>query len=655
MNRLFCILSLVLYFSFFGTAQMPDTFGNVTAIEKNMTTYDKDTDAVAVVLFERGDHYFKVVNGHVRLIKEYHTKIKILDEQGYNEGTIEIPFYHNETDSEKITKLKAVTHNGTNQYHVLPSEMFTADLTERWKLTKFTFPKIQKGSILEYTYSITSPYYHNFDGWSFQSEIPKMYSEFNARIPGNFIYNRSLTGYLKLDTNDANIKKNCFYLEGIGDADCEILKYAMKDIPAFKMDEKYALSQKNYIAQIEFEMSETIGLDGTSDKYTKSWKDVDREFRSDKDIGRQLTKKGFFEKNVPAALLTEGDALTRAKNIYKFVQNHYTWNEEYGVYNDNRVKEAFEQKKGNTAEINMSLINLLNAAEIPTHLMLLATRKRGLPKKVHPVMNDFNYTVAKTMIDGKDYLLDATDKYHPFGYLPFRALNHYGRVMDFKNESYWQDIKPMTKNKYQIRASVKFDPESQSASGVLDVFTTGYSAIQKRKSISNATQEEYLDKIEGQFEDDFTITSYEKNEERSNEEKVAERFSFELEDVLQGDLLYFNPFLVRFFDENPFKLKKRTYPIDFGYPASYRYQINIQIPEGFEVKELPEKKVITLDDRKRVTYRFHYDQQQRSVLLSFDLSLNSTHFKAQNYDILKDLFKQIVNDQKNSLVVLKKK
>ncbi len=621
----------------------------------NVTTYDKDADAVAVVLFERGDHYFKVVNDKVRLIKEYHAKIKILDIKGFNHGTIQIPYYHNDTSTEKITKIKAITHNGANQYRVLPSEMFTVDLTERWKATKFTFPKIQKGSVLEYTYSITSPYFGNFDGWAFQSEIPKMYSEFNARIPGNFIYNRSLTGYLKLDTNDATIEKNCFFLRGAGDADCEILKYAMKDIPAFKMDEEYALSEKNYIAQIEFEMSEMIGVDGTSDKYTKSWKDVDREFRSDKDIGRQLTKKSFFEKNVPTSLLVEGDAMGRAKNIYQFVQNHFTWNEEYGVYNDNRVKQAFEQKKGTTAEINMSLINLLNAAGIPTHLMLLATRKRGLPKKVHPVMNDFNYTVAKTTIDGQDYLLDASDKYHPFGYLPFRALNHYGRVMDFKNESYWYDIKPNTKNKYQVRANVKFDLESQNATGILDVFTTGYKAIQKRKQINYYSEEAYLDKIEGQFEGEFAITSYELNKERSNEEKVAERFAFEIEEVVQGDLLYFNPFLIRFFDENPFKVKERTYPIDFGYPATYRYQVGIQIPEGFEVKELPEKKAIALDESRRVTYRFFSDQKQNSVLLSFDLSLNSSHFKAENYEMIKDLFKQIVNDQKNALVVLQRK
>jgi len=199
----------------------------------------------------------------------------------------------------------------------------------------------------------------------------------------------------------------------------------MKDIPAFKTDDDYMLAASNYISRIEFELSVYHRLDGTKDTYTKSWKDVDMEFKTDKDIGKQLSKKGFFEKNVPENLLSSGDQLTKAKNIYKFVQNHFTWNGQYSTYGKARVKDAFNSKKGNAWEINMSLINLLNAADIKTNLMLSSTRQNGLPKKMHPVISDFNYVIAKTEIDGKDYLLDATDKFTPFGTLPFNALNHY--------------------------------------------------------------------------------------------------------------------------------------------------------------------------------------------------------------------------------------
>jgi len=634
---------------------MSDNFGKVTNFEKQMTAYEKDPSAYAVVLHERGDNYYKVIDRRVRLVKEYHAKIKILDEKGFEHGTIEIPLYHHNNLSEKIIKIKAVTHNGDAQYNVLPSEIFTEDLSERWRQKKFTFPKMQKGSILEYSYTIITPYDYNFKGWEFQSSIPKMYSEFNAKIPGNYAYNRTLSGKLKLEVNDAKIQKECFQIEGFAKAaDCEVLKYAMKDIPAFKAENEYMLSKLNYISRLDFELAQYNRFDGTSVKYTKSWRDVDREFRTDKDIGRQMNKKGFFEKNVPESLLTEGDPLTKAKNIYKYIRNHFTWTgRNGGIFGTVRVKEAFEEKKGSVAEINMSLINLLNAADIKTNLLLLATRDEALPTKSHPVIDDFNYFVAKIEIDGKDYLLDASDKFNPFGMLPFKALNLYGRVMDFQKESYWYDIRPETKNRYQVRASLAFDVEEQKAEGIFDVVSTGYDAIYVNKVLDAYTEEEYLDEMEKDINGEFQITDYEHVKSRSNDKKVAERFNFVIEDILKENMVYLNPFFITFFDENPFQMEERNYPIDFGYPRHYKYQVNFTIPDGYVVHEAPKEQVVKLGEGA-VVLKFFHQQKLNQLALSFDLAVNSFYFAAEDYEALKNLFKHVTDIQKNSLIVLKK-
>lgn len=654
MNRLLAVSLFILFTVTKLTSQMPDTFGKVTNLEKNLTSYDKDPEANAIYLYERGDNYFKVIDRYIRLVKEYHVKIKILKKEGFDQGTIEIPLYHKGTSAEKITKIKAVTHNGNNQYNVLPSEIFTEEYSERWRIKKFTFPKLQVGSILEYSYTIVTPYDYKLDGWEFQSSVPKLYSEFNATIPGNWVYNRALIGSLKLDVNESKIKKGCFHIDGFEKtADCEVLKYTMKDIPAFKEEKDFMLAPENYKARLEFELSQYNKLDGTSRKFTKTWKDVDKKFRSDKDIGRQLTKKGFFEKNVPEKLLTEGDDLERAHNIYKFVQQHYNWNEAYSTYGEARVKDAFEAKKGNAWEINMSLINLLNAAELPTNLMLLSTRQRGLPKKIHPVMGDFNYIVAKVQIDGKDYLLDATDKYLPFGMLPFRALNHYGRVMDFKNESYWQNILPEGKNLAQVRAQLTFDLENEKIEGIMNLYNTGYNAIYKNKSIDLKTEEAYLDEIEGNMPENFEISEYKFDEERSDGNKVSERIKFESDNPLEGNKVYFNPFLVQFFESNPFKLETRDYPIDFGYPRTFRYQMNIDIPSGYKVGELPQSIAVRLD-QSAIDLKLHVQQNETQVSIAYHLALRNTHFKPKNYDAIKQIFNKAVELQKNSLIVLEK-
>lgn len=646
----------ILLFSIFSIhGQKKNNFGKLSFAEKEFVNYEKDTTANAVVLYEKGDNYFQVIDNRIQLVKKYHVKIKILNAKGFDEGDISIPYYKTNTASEKVKDIQAITHNVEKKTFVSANKIFTNDLSKRWSEKRFAFPNVKKGSIIEYKYSVISPFLFKLDGWEFQSNIPKLYSEFNAKIPSNYKYNRILVGNLKLSTNEASIEKKCFYIDGYPNpADCEVLQYIMKDIPTFKKEENYMLAASNYISRLDFELSEYFKLNGIEEKYTKSWKDVDKEFKYDKDIGRQLTKKSFFEKNVPEDLLIEGDELTKAKNIYAFIQNHFTWNEKNSTYGKARVKNAFNAKKGNAWEINMSLINLLNAAGIKANLMLSSTRQNGLPKREHPVMSDFNYVLAKVEIAGENYVLDATNKFIPFGMLPFRTLNHYGRVMDFKNESYWYAIKPEAKNKYQVRAQIKLDIAEQKGHVILDILNSGYDAVNKRIALDNYSEDEYLDTWENALRGDIEITSYKIMEERSTNSKTAERFEFELDNVLKSDIVYLNPFLIRFFEKNPFTLEKRNYPVDFGHARNYQYLINIMIPDGYEVHELPENKAAQIGD-SMVFFKFLREHNQNQVSISFDLALNSSFFEAEDYNALKEVFKLVTDVQNNSLVVLKKR
>ncbi len=649
-------LLFVTFFTFtLGHAQREIPFGKISTEEREFITYEKDSTANAVVMYEKGNNFFAIIADRIRLVKEYRVKIKILKQEGYRHGTINIPYYHNDKVTETVKNIKAVTHNGGAQTYLAAKDIFDSDITDRWSEKKFTLPNIKVGSILEYTYRIESPFIFNFNGWYFQSDIPKMYSEFNAKIPANYKYNRTLTGTLQLAVNNATIKKACFDVPGYNNpADCEVLKYVMKDIPAFKTEEDYMLAASNYISHLDFEMSELHNLDGTRERYTKTWKDVDHEFKTDRDIGRQLTKKGFFEKNVPLALFDNKDPFIKAKNIYAFVKGHYNWNGKYSIYTNNSVKEAFENKSGNVGEINMSLINLLNAANVKTNLVLLSTRKNGLPKQNHPVMSDFNYIVAKVEIDGKDYLLDATDKFMPFGMLPFRCLNYYGRVMDFKNESSWYDIKAYAKNQVITAIKLDFDETTGKGFGIISETRLGYDALSRRKTIAAVSEEEYLTKKEELLGDAFVLNTYKFQTSKSSDEKTLERFEFEIADLLDQETIYLNPFLIKFFRENPFVLSERNYPIDFGYQRAYKYRMTIAVPKNYEITQIPKQKAISLPENSGRLI-FSCTQQQNQIALNFNLSLNRTQYPAPFYEGLKQLFNEVVEVQKNSIIVLKKK
>ncbi|PWL38124.1 hypothetical protein DKG77_07485 [Flagellimonas aquimarina] len=649
------IVQLLFYCCFLVVnGQKDDEFGSLTSFEKNFETYEKDSTANAIVLFEKGKAHFEVLGRKIRLIKEYHVKIKILKKEGFDEANISIPYYHKDRLTEIVEKINAITHNGDSKSHVLENKIYTSDISENRSEKKFTFPNVQEGSILEYEYKLITPYMFNLTGWVFQSDIPKISSEFTAEIPGNYVYNRTLIGSLKLDINESILKKNCFHIEGYAKTgDCEVVKYGMKNIPAFKEAENYMLAPSNYISKIEFELSEFKGFDGVREKYTKTWKDVDKEFRADKNIGRQLSKNSYFEKNVPLELFNEPDDLKRAKKIYEFTKSYFTWNKKYSIHQNSRVKDAFEKRTGSVGEINLSLINLLNASNIKAEIMLMSTREKGVPKKTHPVMSDFNYLVAKTEINGVSYLLDATDKEIPFGMLPYRCLNLYGRVMDFKNGSYWHDIQPEEKNRSLVRGMVSLDLENQIIEGSFNTIQTGYYAVKKRKDLEAFSNEEYLLGIEDSFANEVTISDYQLQEKISDEKTVSERYKFKWQIEKVEDKLYLNPFFIKFFTKNPFILEKHNYPIDFGYNRNFKYQMHIKVPEGYSLKNLPQNSNIVLGDDSG-HLRLLYEEKHGLITILFDFSIKKSHYPPDYYSPLQEIFKNAVNVQKNSLIVLEK-
>lgn len=652
MPRKYLLLGLALTLCLSTYSQKEPPFGVLTEEEITYEWPATKEPANAVVLFEKGDNYFEVINNRILLVKKFHTRIKILNEQGYDEGTISIPYYKGENASERIEGLRAITHNGHTRVNLMPDAIYTNDINERWSEQKFTFPKMAAGSVLEYEYKLISPFFYLFSGWDFQSNLPKLYSEFNAKIPGNYRYNRNLKGSLVLAVNDAKLIKECFKIDGIPQAaDCEVLTYIMKDIPAFK-EEDFMLGRTNFVSGIEFELSEYHRLNGVTERFTRSWRDVDREFKTDRDIGRQLNKENFFEKNVPESLLTEGTELERAENIYQFVRDHYTWNGRYGIYRDIRVKEAFEKKSGNIGEINITLINLLNSAGLDAQLMMTSTRENGLPKKTHPVMADFNYLIAKLNIGGQDYLLDASDRHNPFGMLPFHCLNYYGRVMDFKEDSYWHPISVDEKSQKLLRAQLQIDPQTGTVSGMLDEVNRGYDAVDRYRRLAGETPESQEQWLEARLPIGFHITDYKFLEDRSNEKMVYERMEFEWEEALKGGKLYINPFLMKFFDHNPFQVTDRQFPVDFGHNRAYSLNLGMEIPEGYEIERIPKSRKGSLPDG-RGGLAFDCQLNGRNLTLNYTLLLNTTLVSVPEYPSLRELFLQALEVQDNSLIVIR--
>ncbi|MDQ3395588.1 MAG: DUF3857 and transglutaminase domain-containing protein, partial [Bacteroidota bacterium] len=329
-----------------------------------MKIYDKDTTAHAVVLKEYGLAYISSTS--FNLIYKHHVRVKIFNSKGFDNGNIEILLHKSDANSyEKISEIKGITFNVTengiiSKNNLEPKQIFKENYNKYWDVVKFALPNLQEGSIIEYSYQIESPRVYNFRTWIFQSSIPKIHSEYLAKLPAIYNYNVSLTGYQKLSTQNSKLEKNCFDSGRGFKADCSNMTFIMKNVPAF-IEEDYMTASSNFMSAINFELKEYINSNGVKTKLTNDWKDIDYELKTHDSFGKQYTKKSLFKDELVTVIGGISDDLDKAKAIYKHIQSRFRWNNYYGKYSDEGIKKALSKNSGNVGDINLSLVAAMNA------------------------------------------------------------------------------------------------------------------------------------------------------------------------------------------------------------------------------------------------------------------------------------------------------
>lgn len=631
-------------------------YGSVFLKDVTMSDYPADTSASAVVLNEFGEAYFDNSRDN-NLVFEYHAVIKILKVEGLKAGDVTIDLRRQEQSKEFLRYAKASSYNvenGSLKVTTLDQKsIHTVKLNNYWDQVKFAIPNVRVGSVIELSYATESPFIFNFRNWEFQSEIPKVRSEYWATIPGNYVYNISLKGYLKLSKNDNELIKDCFTPGGGASADCARYKWVMDKIPAF-VTEDHMTARSNFVSMINFELSEVVYFDGRKDRVTKEWKDAEQELRSSDRFGQQLRRgKSIVDGHIDAVLANETDPLLKAQKIYSFIQKWYDWDEIYGKYSELGIKKAFDARKGNVGDINLSLVAALRYAGIEADPLVLSTRSNGLPTDIHPVLSDFNYVIAKAKIGDKDYLMDATDDFLPFGTIPVRCLNGKGRVFADKG-SYWYDLKTPVRARRRSLLTMKLDTDGMVRGSFSRIYT-GYDAIDERKEIFLAgSHDNYFKQLKSDHKG-IELTGYkiENPEDLSQPVTVTLEFEWLCYENPQAQNFLFNPFVFDRITKNPFQSKERLYPVDFGSSQERSIMMTLEYPQGYQPEELPAKVGIALPNAT-AKYGFDIKNEGNKITMQSFLTIAKPVFTSDEYHYLKELYAQIVANQQTELLFKKK-
>ena len=668
MRKIYLFVFLSIAITSFGQ-KPPIKFGDIPMNDLKMTVYEKDSSAAAVVLADYAESKieYNETKGF-QLEFERIRRIKILTKEGLKWADFKIPLYHDGDDDEKTTGLKAVTYNLENgkivETKVKNESIMKEKFDKNLNFVKVTWPNVKVGSILEISYRVTSDFLFNFQDWDFQSTVPIIWSEYRASIPEYFDYAKYMQGYVPLAIAENSVGYKSITSNSIQrssglalthtinntkiDYQENRFRWVAKDVPAFK-EEPFMTTYRDYISKINFELSYTKFPDTPIKNYMGSWEDINNSYW--KIVGDDITGNNSLKKNVEEIISGMSSAEDIISAIYNYVNRNILWDESYQRYPSVSIKKVLEQKKGNSAEINLLLASMLEKAGIKVFPVLISTRDHGFIREGIPVSSQFNNVVCLVKLDQKSILMDATDKTLPMGTIPQNCINGNGFVVS-KEGFQWISLKPNTKTKTVIASDLSFT-ETGSLQGSIKIDRVGYNSVNARKNYLSKGEKDYIMAFANGRPWIISKSEFQNVQEIQLPFKESHDLIINEHITEAGNTIYLSPFIMAKIEENPFKLEKRNYPVDFAHPFDQMYLTKINIPEGYVVDEIPKSKVISLPENA-ARYTYNATQTGNMISLTSSLVINKSLFSQEEYPNLREFYSQLVAKQAEQIVLKKK-
>ncbi|MDN3579235.1 DUF3857 domain-containing protein [Mucilaginibacter flavus] len=653
------LLVTLLFIGIQQLANAQDFEKSVTSEDLNLKNYAKDTSVHALFLNEFGSSRIDVVgDDNVRLIFNYHARVKIFDARGLTQGTIEIPIHHNDEVTEEVDDIVGTTYykddDGLMRSAPLDvKKVYTVKDYKYRSTVKFALPGLRPGCVIDFSYKITSPYISEFRNWDFQDEIPKLHSKYEVHIPAFWVFNASMRGPLKLSDSKSELERECFTSHG-AKCDCSHITYEMKDIPAF-VSEDYMTSPKNFVSAIYFDEVEwTNPYTGVKTVVSKTWKDIEYQLKNDEFFGSQFKRKELMKDRITTVIAGKTDSLEKAKAVFVYLQKWFKWNDITTIYSPEGIKKAYEAHTGTIGDINLALAAALRAADINTELVVLSTRNNGAINMLYPVINDFDYVIVKVNIGGKSYLLDATDPLLSFGLLPLKCLNDKGRVISLDKPSYWIELSGLQKEAVTRTLDLTLLENGKLKGNIVNYYT-GYDAYEKRKAIKKFNSvDEYVENLDEKLPKVKILKSNISNVD-SLDLPIGESFEVEVDafDNLNHNKLVFNPFFWGKVTTNPFKLAERDYPVDWGMPSDERLVLTMHLPNGYVVENPPQVAAFKMPNGGGM-YAATFDNVENTFTFSNIIRFAKPIYTSEEYPYLKELYNKIILTEKADMVFVKK-
>ncbi len=615
------ILTLMLLMGFYCISMAekdPIKFGVINKSDLLNNVYAPDTSAPAVVLCDYGSF----TTSRFQTVRTL--RIKILKKEG-----LSIANQSFQLDSK--ADIRGITYNLEGNEIVetkLKNEsIFKTRITQDFFEMRVAMPNVKVGSIIDiqFTYSGLPR------SWDFQLLIPIVHSELNIERGPYLRFTKNFYGFIPLKESTES-------------------RWVAENMPAFKI-EPFITSTKNYRTRIEFE-PQAFYTSRWNYHTTTNWESIRDLLLEETYFGIALSSDAYMKKvaeEIKASGAKQDELIKKAYDYIKRIK----WNKQERLITEKpSLNAVLKEGNGNSAEINLALIQLLRRLDFKAAPVVLSTRENGRLSTFVSSVYKLNYVIVAVIREKDTLLLDATEENCPYNVLPLRTLNGQGQYID-KSATGWVPINAKKKDKQMVVYTLSVENDL-SLKGTIAYQKGDYAALDFRNNYERFNSDEaYLTDFKSDKKG-LKILSHKIDNLDSLCKPIHEEFEITASNSvsdIDGEL-YIIPLLFEQLEENPFQIAKREYPIDFGYTREKTIIVNYTIPQGYSVASLPADASLRLPENSASLIRKSTITENK-ISITYKFSINKSIFLPSEYADLREFYNQVIAKHAEPIVLKK--
>lgn len=569
--------------------------------------------------------------------KKYFSKIKIYDKKRSEEWlNLNIPVASGESLSDFEVTVYNYKNNSVEKTTISKQDQLKENLVKGLKFYKLAIPNVSDGSVIEYHYRIETGNVFNLT-YYLQYNIPVIYQEYIFEYPESLTYTFNGTGNSiapKYNVNKA--------LSRLG-IDMNVYKFGYENVSSVQK-ENFVKGNDRDRAKVKPELRKYAAryfLFESSDKWSK----LAEKLKYSDNFGGFLGTgaKGILPEDIKKTL----DPLERANKVFEFVKNNYKWNKDFGIIASQSLRQFVKTKSGNCADINLLLTVLLKDAKLEANPVLISTVDNGVLNVFTPNLNSVNMVLASIKIKDQLYFYDATSIASRVNMLPERDWNDFGILLENDKAT---DLSFSNTNisKKELLVKADIDLQNSEITGNLIKKEAGLYAIEAYDDFDNNH-----DKYNQAFKADFATNIKEVKSKLLPDGDFESQMKFSSSSLMDvvGNKIILNPLLFLNTGNESFDQKEeRKNQIDFISAFTREKKVEITVPNGYKVADLPKPKKIVTDD-KEISYFYKIEYINNKILVSSKVDVLSQNYPKEYYSFFKQIWK-IINESENQVISL---